>query len=254
MGMLSFWKDDPAPKWLASKKDVIRREYAFTQEQEEAFLKLQNEELEEEIVVQAPHTYPRFLNPVFMAPKKGGKWRKVVNCRMLNLLQILVHFRMDCPEVVQQIALPGDWVTSLDIKSAFNHMRFSEEFRPFLCFEHRGRYYAYNSMPFGCRHSPRVFTKALSYAIAYVRVDWEVRIVAYMDDILLLHQDRAHLELATLQIAIYLRSLGRTLSMERCEFTPAQAITFLGWRTDFEQMTLSMTPAMRSTLLLTLDQ
>jgi hypothetical protein len=186
----------------------MRREYSFTQEQEEAFLKLLNEELEEEIVLQVPHTYPRFLNPVFMVPKKGGKWRKVVDCRVLNLLQIFIHFRMDGPEVVQQIALPGDWATSFDIKSAFNHMRVSEEFGPFLCFEHRGKYYAYNSMPFGCRHSPRVFTKALSYAIAYIRVHWEVRIVAYMDDIFLLHQDKMYLELATLQIANYLRSLG----------------------------------------------
>jgi hypothetical protein len=128
---------------------------------------------------------------------------------------------MDGPEVVQQIALPGDWATSLDIKSAFNHMRVSEEFHPFLCFEHRGRYYAYNSMPFGCRHSPCVFTRTLSYTMAYIRVNWEVWIVAYMDDILILHQDKAYLELATLQIAVYLRSLGWTLSMEKCGFTPA---------------------------------
>jgi hypothetical protein len=75
-----------------------------------------------------------------------------------------------------------------------------------------------------------------------------------MDDILLLHQDRADLELATLQIAIHLRSLGWTLSMERCEFTPAQVVTFLGWRRDFERLTLSMTSVMHSTLLFMLDQ
>jgi hypothetical protein len=63
---------------------------------------------------------------------------------MLNLLQIFIHFRVDGPEVVQQIAQPEDWATSLDIKSAFNHMRVSEEFRPFLCLQHREKYYAYN--------------------------------------------------------------------------------------------------------------
>jgi hypothetical protein len=115
---------------------------------------------------------------------------------------------MDGPEVVQKIALLADWATSLDIKSAFNHMRVSEEFRPFLCFEHRGKYYKYNSMPFGCRHSPRVFTKALFYAMAHIRIHWEVRIVVYMDDIFLLHQGKTYLELATLKIAIYLQSVG----------------------------------------------
>jgi hypothetical protein len=206
--MLSYWKDDTVPEWLTAKRDAVRREYAFTEEQEEEFFKLLNEELEEEIVVQVPHTYPRFLKPVLMVPKKGEKWRKVVDCRMVSGQQVFIHFRIDGPEVVQVIALSGDWATSLDIKSAFNHMRVSPEFRPFLCFEHRGKCCAYNSMPFGCQHSPRVFTKALSYPQAYIRMYWEVRIVAYMDDIFLLHQDRSYLELATLQVATYLQSLG----------------------------------------------
>jgi hypothetical protein len=63
-----------------------------------------------------PHTYPRFLNVVFMVPKKGGKWRKVVDCRTVSGQQVLIHFRMDGPEVVQVVALSGDWATSLDIK------------------------------------------------------------------------------------------------------------------------------------------
>jgi hypothetical protein len=79
-------------------------------------------------------------------------------------------------------------------------------------------------------------------------------IVAYMDGILLLHRDRSYLELATLQIAIYLRSLGWTLSMEKCEFTPAQDTTFLHCRWNFKQLTLRMTSAMHPTLLFTLDQ
>jgi hypothetical protein len=87
-----------------------------------------NKKLEEEFVVQVQHTYPRFLNPVFMVPKRGWKWRKVVDCRMVNVQQVFIHFRMDGPEVVQGIALSGDWATSLDIKSAFNHMRVNPEF------------------------------------------------------------------------------------------------------------------------------
>jgi hypothetical protein len=43
IGMLSYWKDDQVPEWLASKKDVMRRGYAFTEEQEEFFLRLLNE-------------------------------------------------------------------------------------------------------------------------------------------------------------------------------------------------------------------
>jgi hypothetical protein len=161
---------------------------------------------------------------------------------------------MEGPEVVQQLALPGDWATSLDIKSGFNHMRLSEQFRPFLCFEHHGRHSAYNAMPFGCRHSPRVFTQALSYAMTYVRTHWTVRICPNMDDILILHQDREYLQLATLQIAVYLQTLGWTLALDKCEFTPAREIVYLGWRWLFQDLTLSMTSQMHTTPLFMLDQ
>jgi hypothetical protein len=59
-------------------------------------------------------------------------------------------------------------------------------------------------MPFGARRSPRVFTRALRYTRAYVRVNWEVRVIAHMDDVLYLHQSREHLELATSQIGFHL--------------------------------------------------
>jgi hypothetical protein len=126
--------------------------------------------------------------------------------------------------------MKGDWTTSLDLKSAFNHMLVNEAFIPYLAFRHRGRYYAHAAMPFGARHSPRVFTRALGYTMAYIRVHWQARIIAYMDDVLLLHQDKAHLERATLQIACCLQSLGWTLSQGKCELTPQLEITFLGWR------------------------
>ena len=254
VGMLPFWSDEQAPERLKVLRDRVRKEYPFDQIREAAFQTLLQEEIREGIVSRVPPWFVKFLCPVFMVPKKGGKWRKVVDCRLLNEQQMYIHFRMQGPEVVQQIALLGDWATSLDIKAAFNHIRLHASFRPYLCFSHRGVFYAYNSMPFGCRHSPRIFTRALSFAMAYIRVHWSVRVCAYMDDILLLHQDREYLRLATLQIAGYLRSLGWTLALDKCEFTPEHVIRYLGWRWDFLHLTLSMTSAMRSTLLLTLDQ
>jgi hypothetical protein len=112
----------------------------------------------------------------------------------------------------------------------------------------------FNHMPFGARHSPRIFTRALSYALRYIRVHWDVRIVAYMDDLLLLHQDPVYLRLAKLQIAAYLQSLGWTLSLAKCEFTPKQKITFLGWQWDFISLSLRMTQEMRKTLLFMIKQ
>jgi hypothetical protein len=135
----------------------LRREYSFNADEEAAFLEVLDEKMHEGIVSPVPHTYPKFSNPVFMVPEEGNRWRKVVDCSRLNQEQTFQRFRMEGAEVVQQITLPDGWATSLDIKSAFNHIRMSKQFRPFLCFEHQGSYYAYNAMPLGCRHSPRVF-------------------------------------------------------------------------------------------------
>jgi hypothetical protein len=190
--------------------------------------------MKERVIRFATKAEVKFLSSAFMVQKKTTekekkKLRKVVDCKRLNREQIEIHFRMDGPEAVQSIALPGDKATSVDIEMAFPHIRVSEEFQPYLAFEHLGTCYVYGAMPFGARHSPRIFTRALGYAMAYIRVHWRVRIIAYMDDVLLLHQETEYLELATLQIAVYLQSLGWTLNAEKCELSPSPQITYLGW-------------------------
>jgi hypothetical protein len=126
--------------------------------------------------------------------------------------------------------------------------------RHFLCFAREGKYYSYRAMPFGAKHAPRLFTEALGYAIRYIRTHWDIRIIAYKDDLLLLHQDKEHLALCTLQIAAYLSSLGWTISIKKCEFTPTQEIDFLGWHWSSPSLTLQMTRSMRHAILCLIHQ
>ena len=144
--------------------------------------------------------------------------------------------------------LPYDWTGSLDLKSAFNHLLVCLAMRPFLCFEYDHNYYAYRAMPFGAKHSPRLFTEALGYAIAFIRKNWTVRMVVYVDDLLFMHQDPQVLELEMWQIAAYLQYLGWTLSLDKCEFTPSRQIRFLGRWWDTVTLTLKMTTEMQSAL------
>jgi hypothetical protein len=81
----------------------------------------------------------KYISPSFIVRKKPGpdgvqKWRKIVDCRRVNSEQIVVHFRIDTPETVQQVVQQGDWATSRDLKSAFNHLKVHADMRPFLCF------------------------------------------------------------------------------------------------------------------------
>jgi hypothetical protein len=104
-------------------------------------------------------------------------------------------------------------------------------------------------MLFGAKHAPRLFTKALSYAISFIRCNWNIRIVVYMDDILLIHQDPTYLHISTLQITLYLESLGWTFNRDKSEVTPKQQMTPLGWFFGFASLSLRMIPTMCSSLL-----
>jgi hypothetical protein len=159
-----------------------------------------------------------YISPVSMVPKKGGEWRMIWDGRVVNGEQVNIHFRMESPLTVQRLMRKDDWATSLDLKSAFSHVRVNECMRPFLCFRHKERVFSYKGMPFGSKHSPRLFTEALGFAIAFIRAHWDIRLVVYMDDLLLLHQDPRKLEIYTLQIAAYLQWLGWTLSVKKCVF------------------------------------
>jgi hypothetical protein len=111
-------------------------------------------------------------------------WRKVGDARGLNAGMKEIPFRMDGADVVQDTAMENDWALSHDLTNAFNNMRVNQEFVPNLAFSHRGDYYAYAAMLFGTRHSPRIFTRALGYEMAYIHTHWDVQAIAYVDDVL----------------------------------------------------------------------
>jgi hypothetical protein len=218
-------------------------------EQEIEFFKLLQKQLDDRTVVEVSRAWPFYTCPVHIVPKKGGKWRLVWDGRAVNAEQISVHFRMEGPETVQYVMRKGDWGVKIDLESAFNHVWVSLAMQRFLCFCYADKYYSYVGMPFGSKHAPRLFTEALGYAIRFIRMNWDVRIIVYMDDILILHQDRQKCELYALQIATYLQCLGWTLSVKKCVFVPSQEIEFLGWLWDTRSLTLKMTPSMRGSIL-----
>jgi ribonuclease HI len=194
--------------------------------------------LDEGIVAKVPRSEVAYLNPTFLVPKRGGKFRKILDCRGLNAELRDVHFRMEGVEVAQALMRQGDWATSLDFKSAYSHVPVHRDLRPFLCFEYKGETYQYRGMPFGVKHAPRVFTRLMKRAVTAVRKRWGVRMTFYMDDSLLLFPTSEAAERQTREIATFFQTLGWTLSEEKCQFSPSQQIEFLGWSWDLRTYTV----------------
>jgi hypothetical protein len=227
MGMRTYWKDNvESPRKLRAAQRGYQRN--LNPQERKELGKILKQELVDGSIRQVHPSFLAYISPIGIVPKKNGKWRMTWDGRVVNDEQLTIHFKMQTAESVQNVMLPGDFATSIDLKNAFYHMIVDESMQPFLCFEFEGKCYSYMAMPFGSKHSPRLFTEALSFGIDFVRRHWDIRIIQYLDDLLLLHQNRDNLELYTLQIAAYIQCLGWTLSLEKCSLSPQQTIVFLG--------------------------
>jgi hypothetical protein len=182
----------------------------------------------------------KLASPSYVVPKAKGGFRQVLDLRHLNKGTMDIPFKMEDTSVLMELARVGDYATSLDIKSAFNHVPTNPSALFFLSFFYDGRAYVWKGMPFGAKHAPLIFTKIMKVVLRYIRQRWMIRCVGYMDDLLFLHEDPVVLKKQTKEIAEYMEWIGWVLSLDKCEMEPKQQIVFLGWKWDFERMEISM--------------
>jgi ribonuclease HI len=246
-GVRVEWKDAGSVARLA--RDFALHPHHIPRQHRSKYMELLSEELSEGVVREVQLQEAKWLNPTFLVPKAGGKYRKILDCRRLNEEIRDRHFKMEGAQDVLQLARPGDWATSLDFRSAFNHISVDVELRPYLCFVFAGRCYQYVAMPFGLKQAPRTFTRLMKRAVTAVRKRWRVRMVFYMDDSLLLFPSREQAQTQTQEIAAFFESLGWTLSADKCQMEPLQVIDFLGWRWDLAGAHVATTPKRRHTLM-----
>ncbi|KAA6364732.1 MAG: hypothetical protein EZS28_039739, partial [Streblomastix strix] len=92
-----------------------------------------------------------------------------------------------------------------------------------------GRAYVYVRMPFGWNRSPLLFCSTMKQTVLAVRERFKVKVVQYMDDILIMAQNKESLRRDTLQIIEFMKELGRKMQMKKCKTTPPRDFEFLGW-------------------------
>ena len=91
------------------------------------------------------------------------------------------------------------------------------------------------SLPFGLSSAPWAFTKLLRVVIAHLR-KLSLRLVIYLDDILVVASSQLAARLAVNQVRSLLESLGFVISVEKSVEDPVQALEYIGLFID----TLSM--------------
>jgi hypothetical protein len=187
----------------------------------------------------------RSLRPVhyhshFTIPKRErGTFRHIINMRKGNEFVTGTHFKMESLSTAKELVRPGDWAVKVDIKSAFTHVAIATRHRDFFRIRWRGRHLRFKAMPFGYRDAPRVFTMLMRAALAPLRARG-IRLVVYLDDILLLATSK---ELAAKQgqvLVTHLHRLGFELKEEKCVLTPTQRVEFLGFDLELVNLFISL--------------
>lgn len=187
--------------------------------------------LEKGAIQRANHAANEYLSTIFLVPKKNGQFRPVINLKGLNRFVRYDHFKLENLNSLRPLIQPGDWMVKVNLQDAYFTLPIHLEHRKFLRFVWRGRLYEFVCLPFGLSSAPWIFTKALKPLVAFLRRRG-VRIVIYLDDMLILHQNRNCLLALTQETVELITPLGFLINWKKSELSPTQSLEFLGMGID----------------------
>ena len=187
----------------------------------------------------------QFLSPVFLVPKKDGGNRPVINLKKLNQYIEYQHFKMEGIQALKSLIKKGDYMVKLDLKDAYFSLPIHKAFRKYLRFAWKGKIYEYQVLGFGLAVGPRYFTKTLKPVIAFLR-RLGIRIVIYLDDMILLNQCSQMLMKDLTSLRWLLENLGFLINWKKSVIVPLQEIQFLGFLINSVEM-LIMLPSEKIT-------
>ena len=186
-------------------------------------------------------TNPRggFSSNLFLVPKKGGGQRPVINLKCLNMFVKHQHFKMEGIHTLRVLIRPKDWLAKVDLKDAYFAIPIHKSHHQFLRFHFQGKCYQFQCLPFGLSSAPWVFTKTLKPILALL---WEmgVRLIAYIDDILVLAESQERAKDHVKGVVYLLTCLGFQINKEKSVVEPVQTLEFLGLTVDTISMELRL--------------
>lgn len=165
--------------------------------------------------------------PVSFLRKASGGLRAISDFRPLNeCLPQPPHFTLPSAATILP-AIRGQWMTSIDVKHAFLHLRSPADWRRVVLHvpSRTGpRLMCPNSLEFGMCHTPFAFHCVMTEALALL----PFAVAAYLDDILVWGSSPQECRARFDQVVAHLTQLGWQINIAKSMSTPTQAIQWIG--------------------------
>lgn len=195
---------------------------------------------EKNAVMPVVETSPQFVGSLFVRPKKDGGVRPIFNLKPLNAFVTYQHFKMEGWHTALDMIQPNVFMAKLDLKDAYLTVPMHRSVQRFLRFLWQGTLYQFLVCPFGLASAPWMFTKLMKPIISVLR-SMAVRMVIYLDDMLLMHPDPKVLQDHVTTVVYLLERLGFHINWDKSVLSPTRQIEFLGFNLDSQSMKISLT-------------
>jgi hypothetical protein len=180
-----------------------------------------------------------FFSNMFVVNQGARGPRPCIDLRDLNAQIRYHHFKMEGLHTLQQLIRPKDYLTKVDLSKAYWHVPIYGKHQKQLAFVWKGQSYCFRVLPFGLASAPRTFQKLMLQAIKPLRRRG-IRLVLYLDDILLMASTEAQSRKLTQLLLTCLTERGFRVNLLKSCLVPCHSQVFLGFTACSATMTLSL--------------
>jgi len=229
------WLREPRPLHNAPKytyeRGMTAMEKALTDNAIDEFLK-------KDVIIEANPNEDLFFSNIFVVIQPD-KARPCIDARPVNEFIENLHFKMEGIQTLRHMIRPRDFLIKIDIKDAYHHIPIHPADQRYLAFHWRKRNYKFRAMPFGLSSAPRIWTKLMGAVLEPLRAQG-IRLTYYIDDICLLATSIEEAQKHSQIVRQHLETLGFIIHPTKCDWTPKQQQTFLGFLIDTVKMELQL--------------
>ena len=130
--------------------------------------------------------------PTFAIWQKD-RWRSIFNMKWTNAFMKPHPFKMTGVKLLRDLLETGDWMVSIDLKDAYLNIRLHPSQTKYQRYIFDGWVWEIVTLPFGNAQAPYAFTRFVKPLLKRWRTLHRVKILAWLDDIIIAHSDPVHL-------------------------------------------------------------